>query len=76
MTSALQALRKEFKARGIPEFCYDVYSDRVNFYGSDHYNLYYTVLELDRGAMIDRDRSGYSISREDAARLGIPTEKI
>lgn len=73
--TTIQALRKDFKAFGIREFCYDVYSDRVNFYGFSNRNIYYNFFTVVRGVAIDPDRSGYSISLDDAKKLGIPMDK-
>ena len=73
--NTLQALRKEFKAYGKTEIVYDVYSDRVNFYGFNNENLYFNFFTTVRGCLIDQDRSGYSISRTDAEKLGIPMDK-
>ena len=71
----IQALRKEFKAYGKSEFCYDVYSDRVNFHGFRNENLYFNFFTTVRNVLIDQDRSGYSISLADAQNLGIPLDK-
>jgi hypothetical protein len=73
--TTLQALRKDFKAYGHREFCYDVYQDRVNFHGFKYENLYTNFFTTVRGVLVDHDRSGFSIDRKDAENLGIPTEK-
>jgi hypothetical protein len=73
--ATIQSLRKDFKAYGKREFCYDVYSDRVNFHGFQNENLYRNFFETVRGVMIDCDRSGFSISKDDAVQLGIPMSK-
>jgi hypothetical protein len=73
--NTLQALRKDFKAYGHREFCYDVYQDRVNFHGFAYENLYLNFFTTVRGVLIDHDRSGFSISRKDAESLGLPMTK-
>jgi hypothetical protein len=70
--TTIQSLRKEFKAYGKSEFCYDVYQDRVNFHGFRNENILFNFFTTVRGVMIDQDRSGFSIDRKDAEALGIP----
>lgn len=67
----LKIIQAAIKAYGLKELLYDAYSDRVNFIGSNVFPLK-TYLE-NRGILFDIDRAGYSISIDDAKRLGLPT---
>ena len=73
--TTIQSLRKDFKAYGRSQLCYDVYCDRVNFHGFSNGDIYHNFFTTVRGVVIDPDRSGYSISIKDALRLGIPIDK-
>ncbi len=73
--STIQALRKDCKAFGYKELCYDVYQDSVVFLFYNRYGMYQNFFESVRGVMLYEERGGFSIDRRDAVALGIPMDK-
>lgn len=71
-TNTVKQLQKEAKAYNEIEVFYDVYSDRLNFIGSDRRWL--AEFFRRRNVLADQDRGGYSIDIKDAIALGFPTK--
>lgn len=70
--NTVKALQKEAKAYNAVEVFYDVYSDRLNFIGSD--STWLVDFFRRRNVLADKDRGGYSIDIKDAIKLGFPTK--
>ena len=70
--SELKIIQREIKAFNLRELHFDVYCDRLNFIGSDHFPL--ATYCDNRGIRYDRDRAGYSIDLRDAEKMGLPVK--
>lgn len=70
--NTVKQLQKEAKAYNAVEVFYDVYSDRLNFIGSDR--TWLAEFFRRRNVIADTDRGGYSIDIKDAIALGFPVK--